>query len=124
MPVASAAAVAIASSASVNASIARKNSCKAIINDFNSDTATIEQSQTYAECVNYLYPKSLELSEVDIIGLKISFLCSLIVGVVFFIKTNDSFTEKFFHFLFGVTIMPIVIAIFYFIFLGLKWVIS
>lgn len=72
---------ALAISAS-NSSSQRKELCKLTIDQFDNKTASIEQKQKYADCVDNVYPQTM--SDPMIIIVKILIMCAFIgagVGV-------------------------------------------
>lgn len=62
---------------------AREARCMAVQTKFDSHTATIAQSQEYADCVKFLYPDPLSASTVIVLKLWIAVvLVSAVVGGV------------------------------------------
>lgn len=60
----------LAAQASANANAARVTNCKTLVQGFDSNTATVEQAQGYADCVDLLYPRHQEMPAGDILVLK------------------------------------------------------
>lgn len=54
---------------------AKTVACKSLVSGFDSKTATVEQSQDYARCINHLYPS--ELSSVEAVMLKVAIVFCL-----------------------------------------------
>lgn len=80
-------AVAISAQANQEANEAK---CIAIMKDFQNNTSTIQEKQSYAECVNIVYPNNL--SPASIIALKVLFVIALFTFVsssIFFYKNDE-----------------------------------
>jgi len=77
----SAVAVAVATTALINSEAAKKTACEGLMPVFDAKTATIEQAQTYASCVQTLYPKTYK-PEVIIYfkGIFVLFLVGMMVA--------------------------------------------
>lgn len=52
---------------------AKTLACKGVVDSFDSKTATVEQSQDYARCVNHLYPDQLSDGQTLILKVVIVF---------------------------------------------------
>lgn len=81
--------LAISSAALVSSDAARRSverlECKSIEFDFNKTTATVEQKQDYARCIDVLYPK---MGGHEVFALKLIIVFCLIGSIIGFIKGN------------------------------------
>lgn len=113
---------AIAQAAAHQAKVER---CKAEIATFDSKTTTVQQAQSYADCVQTVYPQ--ELSGGGLVAAKIVFVFALLCGIAGAVWEGkrgvypDAFSVPLFGamwFICGPLIAGCVIGIFY----GIYWV--
>lgn len=61
---------------------AKYTACNIIISQFDSKNCTIAQSQNYAECINFLYKRSIDLTLIIILkALFVLFLIGICIGI-------------------------------------------
>ena len=115
----------IATAAAHNAQVAQ---CKTLLPIFNAQTATTQEIQEYAQCVQILYPK--ELGADVTIALKILFISALI-GMLFAIwgtwKKDRQFAEFDDYIMMGITgfiVTPFLILLLALICYGIFWLFS
>ena len=59
--------------------------CEALEKSFNAQTASIVEKQNYAECINFLHTKTVELSDSEIYMMNISATLTIITVILFLI---------------------------------------
>lgn len=109
---------AVASSSNSGNSSAKKTYyCNQIMPEFNAKTATVEQKQDYADCVDHFYPS---MTPADIIAVKVMIIAafiSFVIASVYFFKEDG---------LIGVlpaALFPMLVGIFLFLtYIGFKFV--
>lgn len=112
----SAGATAAASTASALASKrSTEAKCNELVSGYEHTTATIEQRQEYADCIDMMHPSQLTGDEV--IGLKIIIVCAFVGALVSYWKGRDSscgFSESaadaFFGAVFG-ALVPVAVVV-------------
>ena len=112
----SAGATAAASTASALASKrSTEAKCNELVSGYEHTTATIEQRQSYADCIDMMHPSQMTGHEV--IGLKIIIVCAFVGALVSYWKGRDSscgFSESAADALFGVVFgafAPVLVAV-------------
>ena len=105
------------SSNSVNSSTKKTYYCNQIMPKFNPKTATVEQKQNYADCVDHFYPS---MTPADIIAVKVIIIAafiSFLMASVYFFKEDG---------LIGVlpaALFPMLVGVFLFLaYIGFKFV--
>lgn len=76
---AAAVSAAAAASSAASAVAARREACKVEIANFDSKSASIQQAQSYADCVRSVYPTAMDPG--TIIVLKAVFVIALLCGI-------------------------------------------
>lgn len=76
---------------SAQATTAKKIACQSIVSSFDSKTATIQESQTYASCIQLLHPS--EMSGAEVIAIKVLIVVALL-GAAFGFWRGDGFSHK------------------------------
>lgn len=113
-----AAGAAVASSSNSSGSSAKKTyHCNQIMPKFNPKTATVEQKQDYADCVDHFYPS---MTPVDIIAAKVMIIAAFIS---FVIASVYCFREDGFIGLALATLAPLLVGgLMFFTYIGFKFV--
>lgn len=92
---------------------AKTLACKGVVDTFDSKTATIEQSQDYARCINHLYPAQLEGAEALMlkVAIVLCFMCA-IYGAMHFGKKEGDWFSALMGFLIGFCFAVVVSMVF------------
>ena len=108
-----------------NAAI-RKDQCKLMLEKYEAQVLTVEQKQTYAECIQVIYPQ--EVSPELIIVFKCLFVISLIGGAIGYWRAcRDSYggvSEYGMYTFIGMLITPLLASIIGGVVMGVKWLFS
>lgn len=102
------------SAAAARAHQAQVTACQALTKDFHGDTATIEQRQSYAECVQVLYPQEMGADSVLFIkAMIVAAILGVIVGAFREVRAGyEPFGDALFGGIKGVIVGPVsVIAV-------------
>lgn len=113
----------LATSASIQSSIAiqqaseaKDQSCKVMIKSFDSKSATVQEMQSYSECVGRIYPEEVVLSGLDILLIKISIVVVLVGASIFAWKqnkgTHTGVVDWILGFVFGGLLSLVLLALF------------
>lgn len=112
-----------ASAAAASAHAARVSECKMVVNLFDSKTATIQESQNFADCIKILHPKPM--SEDAVIVGKVFFVLALIgmcIGILRSLRDGlDGMIDHFAYAFFGFLILPIVVGSILLLIAGVLW---
>lgn len=80
---------------------AKEAKCAALIDGYEHATATTEQQQEYADCIDMLHPD--QITGTEVIAIKVVIVCALI-GAAIGAFRGDYADERFVHALFGAII--------------------
>ena len=117
MPITSTAAI-VASSAVVSAATsANIQHCNNVLSNYNSTTATVQQMQEYANCVDVVYTKELDASSVVLF--KVAFVIAVVAMIVTAFKDYKQFKSIVDASLYG--LLSFIMAIFTSVFIGLLY---
>lgn len=119
--------VAIASAsmaiAASNSQAIKKMECKNFISTFNNSSSTIADKQYYSECINLIYPKSMETMEIYFLKfLFVLAIVGLVIGLYKAYKEAYSSSLEYIYYAFiGFLTLPSIVIIIALLINGFIW---
>jgi hypothetical protein len=97
--------------------------CAVTMGEFNSKTATVQEQQAYASCVDFVHPQPM--SPAVIVALKVVFVIALLGGVLGFLIGDNSYrpdlSDRFLSFAKFFFLAPIIVGFIGAIGYGIYW---
>lgn len=118
----SSAALAESEQAEQEAHDAKVIACQGSMQNFHASTATVEQMQSYADCVDVVYPQTMDATQV--IALKALFVIALIgaaIGFIWPVTYNPDFPERLMSSFLGFIFAPIGVGFIAAVGYGIYW---